>query len=212
MIERKFVVKNMKEFQIQEYIRENLKGVGHSHTALKKTPLGEKVIIYASRPGLIVGRAGANIKKLTKVLKTRFALENPQIEISEVDNVNLDATIVAERIANSLERFGSARFKGIMHKTMTDSINAGALGIEIMLSGKIPGSRAKSWRICQGYLKKCGDIAVSGVRSCKSQAKLKTGVIGIQVRIMPPDLRLPDNVIIGEKIKPEEAKNETKSS
>ena len=69
MIERKFVAQKFKEFQIQEYIEENLQNVGHSHTKMVKTPLGEKIILYASRPGLIVGRKGQNIKELTKTLK-----------------------------------------------------------------------------------------------------------------------------------------------
>ena len=120
-----------------------------------RTPLGEKIIIYTSRPGLIVGRKGENIKKLTKNLKKKFDLENPQIEIAEVDKIMLDPQIVAERIASSLERFGSNRFKGIGHKTMEEVIQSGALGIEIVISGKIPGARAKSWRFYKGYLKKC---------------------------------------------------------
>lgn len=204
MIERKFVQQNMKEFQILEYIDNNLGKVGHSFTKLKKTPLGEKVIIYAFRPGLIVGKGGAAIKKLTKVLKTQFHLENPQIEINEVENINLDAKIIAERIANSLERFGSNRFKGIMHKTMTDVMNAGALGVEIILSGKIPGARAKSWRSYQGYLKKCGDVALVGVRSAKTEARLKSGIIGIRIKIMPPDIKLPDSIILKEDTTPAE--------
>src|SRR3990167_8180235 len=94
MIERKFVAQKIKEFQIQEYITESLENVGHSHTKMIKTPLGEKIVISASRPGLIVGRKGQNIKQLTKTLKRKFNLENPQIEISEVESPNLDAKIV----------------------------------------------------------------------------------------------------------------------
>jgi len=198
MIERKFIAQKKKEFQIQEFIAKNLKRVGHSHTKLQRTPLGEKIVIYASRPGLIVGRKGQNIKKLTKTLKKKFDLENPQIEISEIENVNLDAQIVAERITNTLERFGTTKFKGIGHKVMTDVIGSGALGIEILISGKIPSARAKSWRFYSGYLKKCGDVA-SGVKRAYSAAQLKTGIVGIKVSIMPADIRLPDDIKILEK-------------
>ena len=198
MIERKFVAQKMKEFQIQEYITQNLENVGHSHTRMVKTPLGEKIIIYASRPGLIVGRKGQNIKQLTKTLKKRFDLENPQIEISEVENPSLDASIVAEKIVDALERFGSEKFKAIGHKIMTEVMRAGALGIEIHVSGKVPSARAKSWRFYSGYLKKCGDIAVVGIRKADAQAQLKTGIVGIKVRIMPPDIRLPDDIELVE--------------
>jgi small subunit ribosomal protein S3 len=205
MIERKFIAQKIKEYQIQEYIEANLKNVGHSHTKMVKTPLGEKIILFASRPGLIVGRKGQNIKELTKTLKTKFGLENPQIEISEVENINLNANIVAERITDSLERFGSKRFKAIGHKMMESVMAAGALGIEMIVSGKIPSSRAKSWRFYSGYLKKCGDIAIVGVDKAHAQAKLKTGVVGIKVSIMPPGTILPDKV---ELIKEKEEKIE----
>ncbi|MBW2968451.1 30S ribosomal protein S3 [Candidatus Woesearchaeota archaeon] len=199
MIERQIVASNVKEHEIQEYIMSVLKNLGHSHIKLQRTPLGEKIIIHASRPGLIVGRKGQNIKKLTEDLKGRFKLENPQIEINEVESPNLDAQIVAERIASSLEKFGTQRFKGVGHKVMADVMGSGALGVEILITGKIPSSRAKRWRFYQGYLKKCGDIALEGVRKAYTSAQLKTGSVGIQVRIMPPETLLPDEVNITEE-------------
>ena len=105
------------------------------------------------------------VDNIYKALKKEFKLENPQIEINEVKDVYLDAQLVAERVAGSLERFGSARFKGVGHKIMANVMNSGAMGIELIISGKIPGARAKSWRFYQGYLKKCGDVSMCG-RQC----------------------------------------------
>lgn len=198
MIERKFIAEKLKEHQIQEFISETLKNVGHSHTKLMRTPLGEKVVIYASRPGLVVGRKGENIKKLTNTLKKKFNLENPQIEIAEVSQPNLDAQIVAERIASTIERFGIQKFKAIGHKTMMDVMGAGALGIEVIISGKVPSQRAKSWRFYSGYLKKCGNIATEGVKRAQAVAIMKTGEIGIRVAIMTPDVKLPDDIEVGK--------------
>lgn len=200
MIERKFVKEKLKEYRVQDFISSSLSNVGHSHTKVMRTPLGEKIIIFASRPGLVVGRKGENIKKLTNTLKRQFEFENPQIEISEVDNPNLDAQIIAERIASTLERFGLQKFKGIGHKTLQDVMNAGALGVEIVISGKIPSQRAKSWRFYRGYLKKSGDIALSGVRIAHAAALIKTGSVGIKVSIMPKDIQLPDNIKVKEEI------------
>jgi small subunit ribosomal protein S3 len=200
MIERKFVASNIKEYMIQEFIAGSIKGAEHSHTKLQRTPLGEKIVIYSSRPGLIVGKKGQNIKQLTKVLKKKFDLENPQIEISEVEGVYFDANIMSERVANYLEKFGTSKFKSIGHKVMTDVMNAGAMGIEIIISGKIPSARAKSWRFYQGYLKKCGDIALTGVNISHRDAQLESGTVGIKVSIMPPDTKLPDDIIIRENL------------
>lgn len=212
MIERKFVAQRIKEYQIEEFITHSLKNVGHSSTKMQKTPLGEKIVIHASRPGLIVGRKGQSIKLLTKQLKNKFNLENPQIEISEVENINFDAKVTAERIADSLERFGLQRFKAIGHKVITETIGAGAMGIEIIMSGKIPSQRARSWRFYSGYLKKSGDAALINVKRAQAIAKLKTGIIGVKVSIMPPNIILPDHVelleekeTVIEEIKPEPA-------
>ena len=219
MIEREFITQKTKEYYIKKYIEEKLNKVGVSLIKLKKIPLGEKIIIYTSRPSLIVGSKGSNIRDLTKALKKDFKLDNPQIEINEVKNVFLDASIVAERIASSLERFGSARFKGIGHKVLENVMNSGALGVEVIISGKIPGARAKSWRFYQGYLKKSGDISVTGVRRAQASALLKSGIIGIKVAIMPPDVELPDRIYLLDepnqpveevKAEPEEKKKAVK--
>ena len=220
MIERDFIIQKTKEFYIKKEIESTLKGAGVSQIRLKKIPLGEKIIVHTSRPSLIVGSKGSNIRDLTKKLKKNFKLENPQIEIVEVKNIFLDAAIVAERIVGSLERFGSARFKGVGHKIMENVINSGALGIELVISGKIPGARAKNWRFYQGYLKKCGDIAVTGVSTAKKSALLKSGIIGIKVSIMPPDLELPDTIevldepiqIVEEVVIEKKAKKDKKPS
>ncbi|PIZ52127.1 30S ribosomal protein S3 [Candidatus Woesearchaeota archaeon CG_4_10_14_0_2_um_filter_33_13] len=196
MIEREFVAQKTKEYYIKKYVESKLNKVGVSSIRLKKIPLGEKIIIETSRPSLIVGSRGSNIKELTKALKKEFHLENPQIEIIEVRNIFLDANIVADRIASSLERFGTARFKGIGHKIMENVMNSGALGVELFISGKIPSARAKNWRFYQGYLKKCGDIAIQGVRKAQTSALLKSGIVGIKVAIMPPDVILPDHIEI----------------
>ncbi|MBW2991160.1 30S ribosomal protein S3 [Candidatus Woesearchaeota archaeon] len=199
MIERKFINQNIKEFEIKEYIRNNLSRVGLSDVKLQRTPLGEKIIISTSRPGLVVGRSGTNITKLTQDLKKVFKLENPQIEIDEVTSIGLDANIIAEMIANSLEKFGTTRFKGVGHKAMADVMGAGALGVEILISGKVPSDRAKTWRFYQGYLKKCGDVAVSEVKVAYTVAKLKSGTLGVKVSIMTPDIELPDKIGVVKK-------------
>ena len=194
MIERKFVSQNVREYQVKMFLFTELTRAGLADVNLQRTPLGDKILVHASRPGLVVGKGGANITKLTNDLKNKFGLENPQIEIEEVKDFRGNAAITAEMIANSLERFGTQRFKGVGHKTLETVMSSGALGVEILISGKIPSSRAKTWRFYQGYLKKCGDISISGVYEAKQIAKLKTGVVGIQVKIMPGTTILPDKI------------------
>ncbi len=215
MIERKFVAQSLKELSVKRFIVSSLSRVGLSDIKLRRTPLGDKIIISTLKPGLVVGRGGATITKLTKELKNEFDLNNPQIELDEIKDPYVNAAVVAEQIVNSLERFGTKRFKGIGHKVISDVMRSGALGVEILISGKIPSSRAKTWRFYKGYLKKCGDISVTGVLKTQAAAKLKAGIVGVQVSILPGDVKLPDKikvlddvVEVIEEVKSEEVKKE----
>lgn len=207
MIERSFITSNLMKHEIHDFILDFLKERSVARTEVKKTPLGENIIIYCTKPGKVVGRKGNNIALLTKELKKKFNLENPQLEVSEIADQDLDAVVVAQRIALSLERYGSKRFKSIMHKSAESVMRAGAKGVEIILSGKIPSSRAKSWRVFYGYLKKSGDLALTQVKVAKEFAVLKSGVVGIKVNIMPAGLTSPDDV--SEIIKEESIVEET---
>src|SRR3989344_3308427 len=164
MIEKQFLAQKAKENQIQKYIAEQLARSGYSHTEIRRTPLGEKVIIYTTRPGLVVGGRGENIQNLTNTLKRRFKMENPQIEIGELENPMLDVHFVCDRIVSTLERFGSKRFKSTGYKTLQEIIDSGALGAEIVISGKVTSARARSWRFSAGHMKKSGDISENYVQ------------------------------------------------
>jgi len=202
MIERKFIAQNLKEYSIKQFIISKLSRVGLSDITLKRTPLGDKIVISTLRPGLVVGRAGSTINMLTEKLKEEFKLNNPQIELEEIKDPYKDVDIVVETIVNSLERFGTKRFKGVGHKVISAVMKSGALGIEILISGKVPSARAKTWRFYEGYLKKCGDISVSGVKKAQGFARLKSGVVGVQVSILPSDVILPDTIkILDSRIK-----------
>ncbi len=192
MIERRIIKQKINEYQIQEFLRKELNNCGISRIEIKRTPLGEKIIVYTSRPGLVVGKKGETIKKLTIVLKKKFKMENPQLEVGEIENPNLEPAAIAEKIVYALERFGSKRFKSIGYQSLQDILDAGAFGAEIVISGKVPSSRAKSWRFKAGHLKKSGDISLSKIKRRNVQALLKSGIIGVKVSIMTPDITMPD--------------------
>jgi len=195
MIERQLLKKNKIELGVRDFIKQNLRSALVSDVMMQKTPLGEKIVVYCAKPGLIVGRKGTNIRQITTDLKERFKLENPQLEISEVKDKYLNAKIVASMLSGLLEQYGSMRFKGIAHKMIRSVMDSGAMGVEIRLSGKLPSARAKVWRFYEGYLKKSGDVAVSQVEFARDFVNLKMGTIGIVVRIMRGDVRLPDKIV-----------------
>ncbi len=200
MIERKFVSEKVKALQVQEFIANQLTKGSHNKIEIKRTPLGEKIIVYTTRPGLIVGRKGENIRKLTRILKEKFRMENPQIEVGDIENPFLDPSSVVDRIVYSLERYGPKRFKFLGYDTLQTIMQNGAMGAEIHIGGRgVPGARAKSWRFSAGYLKKSGNIAVDDVLKAQGTANLRSGSIGVRVAIMPPNVKLPDKIKVYEK-------------
>jgi len=155
--------------------------------------------VSTSKPGLVIGRRGEKIEELTNILKTKFKLENPRIEIDEILTPEFDAQVIADEIALGLERAGPLKFKVIAYRTLQRIIDAGALGVEIILGGKLPGKRAKSWRFAQGYLKKTGDDAKI-VNRAKAIAQTKPGTVGIKVSILSPGAKFKDRINIDEEV------------
>lgn len=187
------------EFSIREYVR-NFLGKGKiSKVKIEYAPMGEKIIVSTSKPGLVIGRGGEKIGELTRILKRKFSLENLHIEIDEIKKPEFDAQLMADEIALSLERFGPLRFKVISYRALQRIMSAGALGVEIRLSGKLPGARAKTWRFAQGYLKKTGDPA-KVVDRAQARAQTKPGVVGIKMSILSPEAVLIDKINIDEEL------------
>jgi small subunit ribosomal protein S3 len=197
-MEEKDVIKFKKEeFSIREHIAKSLGKGKISRVIIEYTPVGEKIIISTHKPGLIIGRGGERINELTTDLRKKFKLSNPHIEIDEILVPEFDSQIMADQIALSLERFGPLKFKVVAYKTLEKIIKAGALGVEIRLSGKLPGKRAKPWRFAHGYLKKAGDSAKL-VDRAQSIAQTKPGTVGIKVSILSPDTVLKDRITVDE--------------
>ncbi len=199
-MEERHIVKFKKdEFAIKEYIKSVLGKGKISKVKIEYTPVGEKVIVSTNKPGLVIGKRGEKIDELTDILKTKFKLENPRIEIDEITQPEFDAQIVADEIALGLERMGPLKFKVIAYRSLQRIMNAGALGAEIVLGGKLPSARAKTWRFSQGYLKKIGDTA-KVVDRAKSRAETKPGTVGVKVSILSPYAILTDKIVINQDV------------
>ena len=196
MEERKFIGVRKDEFSIKEFIKKEFGKGKVSNVKIEYTPVGEKIIVSTHKPGLIIGKRGESIERLTIVLKKKFKMENPHVDIFEIKHPEFDSQLVADEIALSLERFGSLRFKAIAYKILTKIKNAGALGAELRLSGKLPSERARTWRFAYGYLKKTGDMANAVDRS-ESVATTPLGVVGIKVAILSPETKLDDAIDLG---------------
>ncbi len=187
------------EFAIKEYVKKNLGKGKASKVTIEYTPVGEKIVVSTSRPGLVIGRGGEKIEELTRVLKKEFKLGNPKIEIDQIQEPEFDSQLMADSIALALEKKGPLKFKVIAYRTLQKIMDMGALGVEIRLSGKLPGARAKSWRFAQGYLKKTGETK-GIVDKAQSIAQTRPGTVGVKVSIISPHAKLQDRINIDEEL------------
>jgi len=194
-----FIEQNTRKLKIDEFLGRELNAAGYGGVEIRKMPMRTEVIIHASRPGVVIGRRGAKIRELSDILETDFGIENVQVEVSEIENPWLCAQAMASRLARQLER--GVRFRRMAYWILRRVMRAGALGCEIIVKGKLSSRRGRYQKFKQATVAKTGAPAELYVDEADDTAILKPGAIGIKVRIMQPDAKLP-GVIIVKKPKP----------
>ena len=200
-VEKKFIREAVGRQLIKEYLRKETERAGFGGIDIQRTPMGTRVSILAERPGMIIGRKGSTINMLTDALSRRFKVENPQIEVIEAgQSANVNAQIMAQKLAEALERGWHFRRAG--HSTVQRVMQAGAQGCQVILNGKLTGQRHRTEKFHQGHIKYSGETAERVMDVGFTVAKKKLGVIGCTVRIMRAEWKLPDNITIGELVKP----------
>jgi small subunit ribosomal protein S3 len=192
--ERKFVTENIRRVLLKEYLMSRVGRAGFGGLDVQRTPMGTRVTLITERPGLVIGRRGEAIKSLTRAIEEDFNFNNPQIEVQEVDNPNLNAQIMAEKLANALERGWHFRRAG--HSTVRRIMDNGARGCQVIIAGKLTGQRHRTEKFKEGHIKYCGQAKLNFMTQGFCAAKLKPGIIGVTVQIMDPKARLPDEIDI----------------
>lgn len=196
-----FVTEAVKKTEIDEFMRNEFERAGYGGVDITKTPLGTHVVVYAMRPGLIIGRGGETIRELATTLEQNFQLPNPQISVAEIEIPEHNAYVIASRVTSALKR--GVHFRRAGFWALQQVMESGALGVEIIISGKLRTERARYEKFKDGYIPKSGEPALRQLRKAELHVQLKPGMFGIKVRIMPPDAQFPDQVQIIEETPPE---------
>jgi len=191
---------NYKNMELDEYLKESLRETGYGGVDIQKTPIGTRITLYVTRPGLVIGRKGSGIKDLTSKLEQKFGLNNPQISVMEIEVPELNPQIMANRIAQLVER-GTA-FRRASMWTMNTVMGAGAMGVEISIAGKLRSERAHFEKHSSGVVPKSGNAAGKIVKLGITDVLTKMGLMGIQLRIALKNEVPPDFEIIESKQEP----------
>ena len=192
------IKERVRRVQVHKHVQEKTARAGFGGLSIQRTPLGTHIRISAERPGLVIGRKGGDIQRLTDELERKFGYENLQVEAVEVRNFALNPLIMASKVANALERGWNYRRAG--NSMLQRIMDSGARGCQITIAGKLTGLRHRTEKFVSGHIKFCGEPALQLMDVGIAQAKLKPGTIGVKVAIMRPDAKLPDEI---EIVKPE---------
>ena len=189
---KEMIKERVRRAQVHDYVQKKTTRAGFGGLSIQRTPLGTHVRIAAERPGLVIGRKGSDIQKLTEELERKFGYENLQVEAGEVNNFALNPLIMAAKVANALERGWNYRRAG--NSMLQRIMDSGARGCQITIAGKLTGLRHRTEKFLSGHIKFCGETALELMDVGIAQAKLKPGTIGVKVAIMRPDAKLPDEI------------------
>jgi len=210
-IERKFVQDGLTKARINEYFTKQLERAGYGGMVINRTPMGTQITLFAEKPGMVIGKGGKTIHRLTSDMSYVYNVDNPQIDVQEIKVPELNAQMMANRLANALERGWYFRKAG--HNMLRRIMDSGALGCEIVLSGKFTGPRSKVSKMVEGYIKHAGKPAEELVDTGFATAVKKLGTIGCRVRIVQPGTELPGKFYMLKEetpVAPETSEPETK--
>ena len=205
---RTIVNRNVERHLVKEFLMQNTKRSGFGALDIRRTPAGTDVTVHAERPGMVIGRKGKIINDLQSRLSQEFELYNPKLKVEEVKKPVLNAQVMAEKIAASLERGWYHR--RACHSAAQNIMDAGARGVIVTVAGKLTGSRNRTEKYIRGHVKYCGETALQHMDKGYSVAVKKLGTIGVTVQIMRPGTKLPHEITIfsEEELKVQAAQEE----
>lgn len=186
---------------LKDYLREAIKDAGFSHAEISKTPVGTRVALHVTRPGIVIGRKGSGIRALTDKLASDFGLKNPQISVVEIEKPELAPSVMCNRMASHLER-GTA-FRRATMWTLKQIMEGGAMGVQITISGKLRGDRSAFEKHTQGILPRAGHHAEIVVDEDIAHVQTAMGLIGIRIRIARKERLVPEFEMRTEKSRKE---------
>jgi len=183
---KKFCADGVFFAELNHFFKRELSEDGYGGLEVRVTPQKTEIIIRATRTRNVLGYKGKRIRELTAVIQKRFGFQDEEIEIfaERVLQRGLNPDVQAESLKYKILQGLAVRRAcyGVMRVIM----EASAHGVEVIISGKLRTQRAKSMKFCDGYMKKSGQAAKNYVVRGVRHLLLKSGIMGIQVKIMLP--------------------------
>jgi small subunit ribosomal protein S3 len=193
MKELKFLQENIRRQLIKEYLVHEIWDAGFGGVEIQRTPQNTIVLLRVERPGLVIGRKGSKIKNMELTLEKKFNLASPLIKVEGMQEPGLSAQIMAQKLARSIEKGWHFRRAG--HSILKRIMDAGARGGQVRMGGKLTGERARSVKYTAGKVISSGNPS-EFIDKGYAIAVTKPGIIGVSVKILRNDVKLPDDIRI----------------
>ena len=185
------------DLKIREFVMKELKAASVSRVVIERPAKKARVTIYSARPGIIIGKKGADIEKLRKKIAAMTSALDVSLNIVEIRKPEIDAQLVADNVAQQLERRVS--FRRAMKRVMQSAMRLGALGIRINTAGRLGGAE-----IARTEWYREGRVPLHTLRSDIDYAEAKAhtayGVIGIKTWIYKGDIMEHDPMARDKRI------------
>lgn len=167
------------DHKIRNYLMKRLQGAAISHIDIERLAKSAKITIHSARPGVIIGKKGGDIEELRKEVNRIIQLP-VHVTVEEVKKPELNAKLVAENIAQQLER--RVMFRRVMKRSIQNTMRAGAEGVKVMLGGRLAGAE-----IARSEWQRDGRVPLHTFRAdidyATARANTTYGVIGVKVWI-----------------------------
>lgn len=186
------------DYKIRRHIKKQLRSAAVARVIIDRVAGKVKIRIHSARPGVIIGRHGADIEKLTNEIRDIVKNKEVIVDIEEIKNAAIDGQLIAENIALQLEK--RVAFRRAIKRSMDQAISSGAKGIKIKVSGRLGGAE-----IARNQVYKWGSVPLQTFRADIDygfdEAHTRYGLIGVKVWVHKGDALL-------EKLREERRKKE----
>jgi small subunit ribosomal protein S3e len=204
---KKFVADGVFYAELNEFLQRELAIDGYSGVEVRVTPARTEIIIRATRTQNVLGEKGRRIRELTMLVQKRFGFQEGTVELyaEKVNNRGLSAVAQAESLKYKL--LAGLAVRRAAYSVMRMVMEAGAKGVEVVISGKLRAARAKSMKFADGFMIHSGQPAQDYIDYAVRHVLMRQGVLGVKVKIMQewdptgkmgPKNPLPDLVTILE--------------
>lgn len=187
----------LQDMEVRELVKKKLAAASVSRVEIERPAQTAKITVFTARPGIVIGKKGEDVEKLRAELVAKMGVP-VNISIEEIRKPDLDAQLVADSVAQQLER--RVMFRRAMKRVMQNAMRQGAEGIKVQVSGRLGGAEiARTERYHEGRVPL--HTLRADIDYATSEALTTFGIIGVKVWIFKGEVLNPDEVLTNDSSK-----------